>query len=96
MGKRIISQRRGRGTRRFISLRHRYIGAARNKIQITKEVHTAEVLSLQHSPAHSAPLAYLRYDDGEEGYIIAPEGIAIGDIICTGKTNEVKPLVAKE
>ncbi len=90
MGKRIISQRRGRGTRKYISLRHRYIGAARNKINITKDVHTAEIINLVHSPAHSAPLARVKYDDGEEGLIIAPEGISVGDIISVGKTSEIK------
>ncbi|MBS3175158.1 50S ribosomal protein L2 [Candidatus Woesearchaeota archaeon] len=91
MGKRIISQRRGRGTRRFISLRHRYIGPARNKINLKNEVHTAEVVCLHHSPAHSAPLAHVVYDDGEEGLMIAPEGIAVGDVISTGKTSEIRP-----
>ena len=90
MGKRIIAQRRGRGTRRYVSLKHRYIGEARNKINITKDVHSAEVLCLLHSPAHSAPLAHVKYDDGEEGMMIAPEGISVGDIIYTGKTNEIK------
>jgi large subunit ribosomal protein L2 len=91
MGKRITSQKRGRGTRRYISLRHRYIGCARNKVKISKEVHSAEIISLEHSPAHSAPLAIVKYDDGEEGLIIAPEGISVGDIIFSGKVSEIKP-----
>ena len=89
MGRRITSQARGRGTRRYISLRHRYKGEARHKID-TKEVHFGTVLKLEHSPAHSAPIALVRYDDGEEGYIIAPEGIAIGDTISIGKGAEIK------
>ena len=89
MGKRITSQKRGRGTRRYISLRHRYKGEARHKID-TKEVHFGTVLKLEHSPAHSAPLALVRYDDGDEGYIIAPEGIAVGDSISIGNKTETK------
>ncbi len=85
MGKRITSQKRGRGTRRYITPSHNYIGAARNKINVTRDVHTAEVICLNHSPAHSAPLAHVKYDDGEEGLIIAPEGISVGDLITTGR-----------
>ncbi|HIH25979.1 MAG TPA: 50S ribosomal protein L2 [Nanoarchaeota archaeon] len=90
MGRRITSQARGRGTRRYISLRHRYKGEARNKSNIQNESHFGTVITLEHSPAHSAPIALVRYDDGEEGYIIAPEGIAIGDTISIGKGAEIK------
>jgi len=90
MGKPIISQRRGKGTRRFISLRHRYKGAARHKIRNVIETTQGTVISLEHSPAHSAPIARIEYADGETGIILAPEGIAIGDIITTGKNSELK------
>ena len=90
MGKRIVSQRRGRATRRYITLRHNYLGRARSKVSINKDIHLARVVSLDHSPAHSAPLACVEYDDGERSYIIAPEGISVGDIISVGNTNEIK------
>src|SRR3989344_9123267 len=90
MGKPIISQRRGKGSRRFISLRHRYKGAARHKIKNAAGSFYGTVLSLEHSPAHSAPIARIQYADGETGIILAPEGIAIGDTITMGKTSEIK------
>lgn len=91
MGKRITSQKRGRGTRRYISLKHRYKGEARHKTNIPKtEAAFGTVIRLEHSPAHSAPLALIRYDDGDEGHIIAPEGIAVGDNISIGNKTEIK------
>mgnify|MGYP001588841390 CR=1 FL=1 len=89
MGKRITSQKRGRGTRRYVSLGHRYKGEARNKI-LNKESYFGVVISLEHSPAHSAPIALVKYDDGNKSYIIAPEGIAVGDTIFIGNKGQVK------
>lgn len=85
-----MSQRRGRGTTAFRTPSHRYIGEARNKVLMTKEIHFADVISLIHSPAHSAPLAFVKYDDGEKGLMIAPENLAVGDKINVGG-NEIKP-----
>ncbi len=90
MGKRIIAQRRGRATRRFIAPSHRFFANARNKIQSTKDVHFGKVLELMHSISHTAPLALVEYDDGEKVHIIAPEGISVGDVIAIGKTAEIK------
>lgn len=89
MGKRIIAQRRGRGTRRFVAPSHRFFAEAKHK-QINKENIFGKVVDLVHSISHSAPLALIKYDDGEVGYIIAPEGIAVGDVIFSGKTTELK------
>src|SRR3989344_4131893 len=90
MGKRIISQRRGRGTTTYRTPSHRYIGNARTKIVMNQDVHFAKIVGFEHSPAHSAPLACDQYDDGEMGYIIAPEGIAIGDELSIGGKSQLK------
>lgn len=90
MGKRIIAQRRGRGTRRFIAPSHRFSAEPRHKIKFTKEIHYGKVMDLVHSVSHSAPLALIKYDDGEICYILAPEGIAIGDSITFGDSVDVK------
>ncbi len=90
MGKPIISQRRGKGSRRFISLRHRYKGPARHKVNSENNTIYGRVITLEHSPAHSAPIAKIQYDDGHESFILAPEGIAIGDTIAVGKGSELK------
>src|SRR3989338_3459745 len=90
MGKRIISQRRGRATRRFIAPSHRFFADAKNKVKVSKDTHFAKILELVHSISHTAPLAKVEYDDGEIAYIIAPEGIAVGDVLATGKNAEIK------
>ncbi|MFA4887521.1 MAG: 50S ribosomal protein L2 [Candidatus Nanoarchaeia archaeon] len=88
MGKRIISQRRGRGTRRFVALPYS-AGNTRHK-KINSELQFGTVMALLHSPAHSAPLMKIQYEDGEEVLLCATEGIAVGDIIATGNTAEAK------
>jgi large subunit ribosomal protein L2 len=50
---------------------------------------SGEVISLEHERGRSAPLAQLQYTNGKKTYIIAPEGIAIGEQIKIG-TAEIK------
>lgn len=89
MGKRITSQKRGRGTRRYIAPSHRYLAEARHKIH-SENSSFGVVQDIVHSVSHTAPLALVKYDDGEERYMIAPEGISVGDAIVSGKSNEIK------
>ncbi len=89
MGKRITSQKRGRGTRRYIAPSHRFFATAKHK-GLSDNNLFGSVIDLVHSVSHSAPLALVKYDDGETCYIVAPEGIAIGDVILSGKSNELK------
>lgn len=90
MGKRITSQKRGRGTRRYIAPSHRYFARAKHKLLNEKETNFGKVVELLHSISHSAPLALVKYDDGDYCYMIAPEGIAVGDDILCGKSSEIK------
>ncbi|MBI2146007.1 50S ribosomal protein L2 [Candidatus Woesearchaeota archaeon] len=73
MGKRLIQQRRGRGTNTYRTPGHRYVGpihhAASNGI----------VTDIVHCPAHSAPLMEIACTSGETALTAAPEGIKIGD-----------------
>ncbi|MEM5778524.1 MAG: 50S ribosomal protein L2 [Candidatus Aenigmatarchaeota archaeon] len=74
MGKRIISRARGHGGPRYRAPSHRYV--AKPNYDFNK----AEVVDIVHDPARDAPLAKLKAN-GEEKYIIAAEGLKIGDII---------------
>lgn len=91
MGKRIISQRRGAGTRRFQALSHRSPGPAHHKTLTASDVQFGEVKEIIHSPAHSAPLARIMYDDGETILIQAGENLTVGDIVAVGKSAPVQP-----
>src|SRR3989338_445257 len=90
MGKRITSQKRGRGTRRYIAPSHRFFAKAKHKSLDKDRNYFGKVVEIAHSVSHSSPIAIIKYDDGEIGHIIAPEGIGVGDIIYSGKTNEIK------
>ena len=88
MGKRITSQKRGRGTRRYVALSHRYFARAKNK-SFNSEGCFGVIVELMHSVSHSAPLAVVQYEDGEICYMIAPEGLAVGDQVFTGNKSSI-------
>ncbi len=50
-----------------------------------KEGISAEVLSVEYDPNRSARIALVQYEDGEKRYIIAPNGIKVGNKIKSGK-----------
>ncbi len=82
MGKRLKQQRRGSGTPRYRSPKTR----AKCKVCFRKYdddekagLLGAEVVEFIDDPLHNSLVMKVRYDNGEEGYLLAPEGIAIGD-----------------
>tara|TARA_Y100000817_G_C16858318_1_gene544862 strand:+ start:1314 stop:2144 length:831 start_codon:yes stop_codon:yes gene_type:complete len=77
---RITSRRRGGGHRR----RYRIIDFKRNKFDVK-----AEVLSIEYDPNRSSRIALLKYEDNEKRYIIAPEGLKVGDVVLSSIENEV-------
>lgn len=74
----------GKMTMRYIGgghkKRYRVIDFKRNKHNIP-----ATVKSIEYDPNRSARIALLYYKDGEKRYIIAPEGLKVGDIVESGK-----------
>lgn len=87
MGKRITSQRRGRGTSVYKAPSHRYRGEIRYR-QITPEEREGAIKGIVqdviHDPGRSAPLLKVRYEDGGKGYLLACEGVKVGDEIAIG------------
>ena len=79
---RITMRRRGGGHKR----RYRIVDFKRNKWDVP-----AKVAAIEYDPNRSARIALLHYVDGEKRYILAPEGLQVGDTIMTGKTAEIKP-----
>jgi large subunit ribosomal protein L2 len=43
-----------------------------------------EIIGLEHERGRSAPLAKIKYADGKKSYIIAPEGISVGEKLTIG------------
>ena len=86
---RITSRRRGGGHKR----RYRIIDFKRNKFDTP-----ATVQAIEYDPNRSPRIALLQYEDGEKRYIIAPEGLKVGDTIVSSesavafKTGNAMPL----
>jgi large subunit ribosomal protein L2 len=50
-----------------------------------------EVLDIVNCPGHYAPIAKVKYENGEDTLVFAPEGMKVGDSINAGKGSEIKP-----
>lgn len=72
---RITARHRGGGHKR----RYRMIDFRRDKIGVP-----ARVASIEYDPNRSANIALLFYRDGEKRYILAPQGLAVGDTLHAG------------
>ena len=56
----------------------------------------ATVERLEYDPNRSAFIALVKYPDGAQTYIIAPQRLAVGDVVTAGKKVDVKPGNAME
>ena len=90
MGKRIISQNRGKGTPTYRAPSHRFKAELKHFKVDRDQTVTGEVIEILHDTARSAPIARVKLDNGEERLILVPEGIAIGQEISCGISAEVK------
>lgn len=84
-----LQQRAGRDSRGRISVRHqggghkrlyRIVDFTRDKLDIP-----AKVAAIEYDPNRSAFIALLHYADGEKRYILAAEGLKIGQTIITSE-----------
>jgi len=73
---RVTSRRRGGGHKRLL----RIVDFKRNKFDIP-----AKVQAIEYDPGRTAFIALLAYADGEKRYIIAPEGLKVGDKVSSSK-----------
>lgn len=84
----------GRNNRGRITVRHR--GGGHKKliriVDFRREKHgvPATVESIEYDPNRTAFIALLKYADGEKRYIIAPEGLKVGDRLVSGPDAEIK------
>lgn len=90
--KRLLRPKRRTGGRNHqgkITARHRGGGHKRRYRQIdfrrNKDGVPAVVNSIQYDPNRSARIALLYYVDGEKRYIVAPEGLKVGDRVLSGE-----------
>jgi large subunit ribosomal protein L2 len=56
-----------------------------------KEGVPAKVAAIEYDPNRNARIALLHYRDGEKRYILAPLGVAVGDMLSSGQGSEIRP-----
>lgn len=94
MGKNLIQQRRGRGTLTYTAPSFNYVTDVkyRNYDDIEKAgVLKGKIVDLIHCPGHSAPLAKVRYENGEVLYLFAIDKIRVNDMIEAGMKATIHP-----
>ena len=90
-----VKKTAGRNSYGRITVRH-IGGGNRKKYRVidfkrNKQGMFAEVLTLEYDPNRSAFIALVQYEDGEKRYIIAPDGLKVGDKISAGENADIKP-----
>ena len=85
----------GRNNTGRITVRHQG-GGNRTKYRVIdfkrqKTDMPATVKTLEYDPNRSAFIALVEYTDGVKSYIIAPDGLKVGDVILSGKGADIKP-----
>ena len=85
----------GRNNFGHITVRFRGAGNKRRYRMIdfnrTKEGIPAKVVSLEYDPNRTSHIALISFADGEKAYIIAANGLKVGDVVMNGPKAEIKP-----
>ena len=79
---RITVRHHGGGNR----TKYRVVDFKRNKFDVP-----ATVKTLEYDPNRSAHIALIQYEDGVKSYIIAAEGLKVGDTVMNGPNADIKP-----
>lgn len=78
---RLTTRHQGGGHKRM----YRLIDFKRDKDNIP-----AKVATIEYDPNRTANIALLHYVDGEKRYIIAPQGLQVGDMLVSGPQSDIK------
>jgi len=90
-----LNKNGGRNSYGRITVRH-HGGGAKQKYRIIdfkrdKDGIPAKVSAIEYDPNRSANIALLVYADGEKRYILAPNGLNVGDNVYSGEKSDIKP-----
>jgi large subunit ribosomal protein L2 len=77
----VTTRHRGGGHKR----RYRIIDFRRDKFGVA-----AKVESIEYDPNRSARIALVAYTDGERRYILASQGLRVGDTVMSGPTADIR------
>lgn len=92
MGKRILVQRRGRGTPTFRASTHKRIAPARYPpLASAEQISTVKglVKVITHEPGRGTPLGLIQLENGCAFYTVIPEGLAVGQEIFLGTASHI-------
>ncbi|GIV70745.1 50S ribosomal protein L2 [Caldilinea sp.] len=90
-----LRKKSGRNNRGVITVRHRggghkrryrIIDFRRDKVGVP-----ARVEAIEYDPNRSARIALVVYNDGERRYILAPQGLNVGDTVMSGPGADIRP-----
>jgi large subunit ribosomal protein L2 len=85
----------GRNNHGHTTAYHRGGGHKRRyrKVDFKRRKHdmTATVERLEYDPNRTAFIALIRYEDGEQSYILAPQRLKAGDKVMSGERADIKP-----
>ncbi len=79
---RVTARRRGGGHKRS----YRLVDFKRVKFDVWGTVER-----LEYDPNRTAFIALIKYEDGEQSYILAPQRLQVGDKVISGKQVDIKP-----
>ena len=91
-----LNKKAGRNNNSRITTRHQGGGTKRKYRRIDfkrkKDDVPAKVATIEYDPNRSARIALLHYVDGAKAYILAPQGLKVGDKVISGKKDvDIKP-----
>ena len=89
-----LKKNAGRNNQGKITVRH-HGGGSRRKYRIIdfkrrKDNIPAKVLTIEYDPNRTANIALICYADGEKAYILAPNGLQVGQTVMNGEQAEVR------
>ena len=89
-----LKKNAGRNNQGKITVRHRG-GGSRRKYRIIdfkrrKDGIHATVKTIEYDPNRTANIALISYEDGEKAYILAPEGLKVGQKVMNGSEAEIR------
>jgi large subunit ribosomal protein L2 len=85
----------GRNSNGRVTSRHRGGGAKQRYRKIDfkrrKDGVPAKVATLEYDPNRTTYIALINYADGEKAYILAPQGLKVGDEVRSGAGADIRP-----
>ena len=90
-----VTSKGGRNNTGKMTVRHQGGGHKRQyriiDFKRTKDNIPAKVATIEYDPNRSSRIALLNYADGEKRYILAPNGLKVGDVVFSGPESDIKP-----